>query len=625
MRKQVKCRALPATVAVLLSACALTGRAQDPDLRVGNAVYKYTREGELWGYCPDPVVYWVGGGNVEETFKRYPFAMALGFFRPGEAGKEHAVAFPLSTVDVTVDPGGTGETRKDLPFTVTWTPTKDGWYTTALFKSEMAGGLTPEIQTDKGSCRLYGAHIQAHADYDRDNKRIVQVHYRYTLNTSGKTLTVKKATRRLTPQQRVQAMKNRGRPKEEEKAWSEVPRLGRGKRSEFDVKLVLAGVVPPEENDGINGAIEKAVWYLKRNYLGSAPDRIALARAGKLRTGAGAKLGADAAKKLTHSSRQKFPVGRDALVALALLESDVPRDERAMAKVLQTLFDRRCAKLKTYEAGIVLMLLESAVRRTEYETEREAAARKWAGFGEAVRRHLVGQTKDHRWTYDRRTVSGDNSNTQYAFLGLRAAAMVGLKTNKSDWKHMISAILADMIQVGNPVELNLEGDDLFGLTVTRGETSQDEDEPYDEPVSQAGWSYKGNKYGESDDPDEVKQSRPTLNMTVAILSDLAIAVENLEDKCPDHVRQAMRSGWAYVQENLRGLRSPEGYKFYGIERIAIFYKFDTIGGTDWYAQGAAALVNAQRADGSWDMRYGGDVDTAYALLFLKRATVSISL
>jgi len=629
MHHRARRSVLPQAVAtVLLFTLILSGSAQDLDVRIGDAVYRYKREGELWAYCPDPVVYWVCGGNAEETLQRYPFAMALGFFYPDDGKPEQAVSFPFCTVDVAADPGGGGEVRKNLPFTVTWQPTAKGWYATALFKSDKAGGLTPEIRTHKGTARLYGAHVQAQVEYDRDNERVVRAHFHYTLNASGASLKPKRPTRRLTSQERLRAIKRGGQSKEEKPQWAKVPRLGRGKRSEFDVTLVLAGVIPPEEQDGINGAIEKGAWYLKRNYLANAAKRVELARAGKLRTKVDPKLNAEERKKAEHSSRQQYQVGRDAMVALALSESDVLRDEPAMAEFLDTVFDRRHARLRTYEAGIVLMLLESAVRHIEYETEREMAARKWAGFGEAVRRHLVGMTKDHRWSYDRRTTSGDNSNTQYAFLGLRAAAKVGLKTDKGDWKRMTSAMLADMIEVGNPVRLELEGEDLFGLTVIRGETSQDKDEPYDEPVSQGGWSYRGNKYAESEDkqdPEKAKQYRPTLNMTAAILSDLAIAVENTEEPCPDHVRDAMRSGWAYLQENLRSMRSPNGYKFYGIERIGIFYKFDTIGGLDWYRDGAAALVRTQRPDGSWDMRYGGDVDTAYALLFLKRATVSISL
>src|SRR5262249_36190792 len=48
-----------------------------------------------------------------------------------------------------------------------------------------------------------------------------------------------------------------------------------------------------------------------------------------------------------------------------------------------------------------------------------------------------------------------------------------------------------------------------------------------------------------------------------------------------------------------------------------------IGGVDWYAAGATALVPAQNSDGSWGGK-GGDGpegDTAFALLFLSRSNV----
>jgi hypothetical protein len=57
----------------------------------------------------------------------------------------------------------------------------------------------------------------------------------------------------------------------------------------------------------------------------------------------------------------------------------------------------------------------------------------------------------------------------------------------------------------------------------------------------------------------------------------------------------------------------------------MLYGIKMIGGRDWYAEGALYLVNAQREDGSW-LSYGEMpiVDTAFALLFLKKAVLPVA-
>jgi len=65
----------------------------------------------------------------------------------------------------------------------------------------------------------------------------------------------------------------------------------------------------------------------------------------------------------------------------------------------------------------------------------------------------------------------------------------------------------------------------------------------------------------------------------------------------------------------------EMYFLWSLERVGVVYGVEKIGGVDWYAAGAAVLLPAQNADGSWGGKggYGVDVDTAFALLFLARS------
>jgi hypothetical protein len=70
----------------------------------------------------------------------------------------------------------------------------------------------------------------------------------------------------------------------------------------------------------------------------------------------------------------------------------------------------------------------------------------------------------------------------------------------------------------------------------------------------------------------------------------------------------------------------EFYSLWALERVAVAYGLDTIGGKDWYSWGAEALLRRQTEDGGWQGRNGAaGVDTCFALLFLRRANLSKDL
>jgi len=71
------------------------------------------------------------------------------------------------------------------------------------------------------------------------------------------------------------------------------------------------------------------------------------------------------------------------------------------------------------------------------------------------------------------------------------------------------------------------------------------------------------------------------------------------------------------------------YLLWSVERVAMLYDLKEIGGHDWYAWGASALLQEQRADGGWHTRgYFGSQpphDTAMAILFLTRSHLNRDL
>jgi hypothetical protein len=64
------------------------------------------------------------------------------------------------------------------------------------------------------------------------------------------------------------------------------------------------------------------------------------------------------------------------------------------------------------------------------------------------------------------------------------------------------------------------------------------------------------------------------------------------------------------------------YFLWSLERVAMALDLKTIGKKDWYGWGAEILLENQLPDGTWSGEYGpGGVDTCFALLFLKRANL----
>ena len=109
-----------------------------------------------------------------------------------------------------------------------------------------------------------------------------------------------------------------------------------------------------------------------------------------------------------------------------------------------------------------------------------------------------------------------------------------------------------------------------------------------------------------------------------------------------HLRRAMWEGLAWIQNNWTLEDNPGQpgnwpfYWLYGLERCCRLSGVNHVGIYDWYYMGSMRLLDDQREDGSWPknqrMRPPGDqniqwwsdqVDTAFAILFLSRATPAL--
>jgi hypothetical protein len=270
--------------------------------------------------------------------------------------------------------------------------------------------------------------------------------------------------------------------------------------------------------------------------------------------------------------------GADALATLALLEAGVPANEPAVAAALAR-FDK-AAPVRTYVVALQTAALAKAdVKRYAVAIQRNAD---WL-VENASRRdnRLTG------WSYPFAPNQGtDGSNTQYAVLGLSAAADAGAKVDPKVW---------------------VEVRELYVRTTRAG-----------------GWSY-------SLDPP---RDPGTVTMTAGALCGLLLADRHLK-KFDEKASAAIKAGTAewlkmYAETPADWLVAGPGsksayYERYGTARLGrLGAKLDRADGTaiNWYRDGATWLVKNQNPNGSWPTKREHSLDsypvitTSFALLFL---------
>ncbi len=177
---------------------------------------------------------------------------------------------------------------------------------------------------------------------------------------------------------------------------------------------------------------------------------------------------------------------------------------------------------------------------------------------------------------------GDNSNTQFALLALWAARRHGLAVEAPiyfAYQRFIKSQGADggwVYTVGSPTTPAMTCAGMLGLALGHGVL----------PVSDG----KG------------KVESPAMQKGLALLGG---------------VIDAPPQGGFSPASNV--------YLLWSIERVAVLADLPTIGGKDWYAWGARALLASQHPDGHWAgggyTGACGPVDTCLALLFLKRSNL----
>ena len=270
--------------------------------------------------------------------------------------------------------------------------------------------------------------------------------------------------------------------------------------------------------------------------------------------------------------------GRTALATYALLESGMDPQNDRIKKALNWVGSRYQEETGTYSLGLRGVMWEAANRRANglfrkvlYHDARKLWRSTVTGSYDY---HSKGLTRVGRW---------DNSNSQYGLLGVWAADLAHIEVPDAYWvkvaKHWESCQNAD-----------------------------------------GGWSYTK---GES-----------TAAMTAGGVASLFVAYDHVYREhfatCGRRGYGPVRKGIDWIDKNftqtLAGRQlghSDMYYYLYGVERVGLASGYKHFGKVDWYKRGAEHLLSQQGGDGSWTGKWGGEVGTSYALLFLVRGRNAI--
>ncbi len=342
------------------------------------------------------------------------------------------------------------------------------------------------------------------------------------------------------------------------------------------------------------------------------------------------------------SFARDFPVGTTALCLMALLHSGVKPDDpsirRGFAYVAGQPFQ------KTYDVSTALMLFETKYLPLEQVDDVQSLDESRAK--EAIRRSITAadrafvqkaadwllekQTRGGTWGYPDFAEYFDHSNTQYALLGLKSAARMGVPIRAETWKRIAEHWMSCQRLTGGkkaPLRLEFYSDADAGVEKTKA----------DEEFETGAWGYftaKPPAFGvEVHDQGYGSMTCAGLTSLIIAESELAAAKE-LDDGLRRRIGTAKRQGLAWLQQHwsIRGCPPSAGfwsvfypYYLYSLERVGVLYGIRKFDGHDWYLEGAVLLVRSQREDGSWSSYDEIPVlDTAFSLLFLKKATIRVA-
>ncbi len=290
---------------------------------------------------------------------------------------------------------------------------------------------------------------------------------------------------------------------------------------------------------------------------------------------------------------------KDEIVLYTLVYAGVDESEPEFAKLLKTVLESKIESV--YRASLQAMALE-AIDPWKYQgriaqcgqflIDNQCENGQWS-YGKEVpldawtAAEPVTGTKQrpHVVLKKRRSgpATGDNSNAQYALLGLRACMNAGVIV---------------------PAEAFAKAEKWWA-------TTQNKD---------GGWDYRMGR-------TRTEHSYGAMTAGGA----MALAICRFYLKKAVKGDPAVERGLAWLASNFSVTKHPKfdwkipahgwvHYWLYALERAAMLCEREKLGTHDWYAKGAQKLLDAQGSDGAWDGDRDKVTNTCFAILFLRRAT-----
>lgn len=273
--------------------------------------------------------------------------------------------------------------------------------------------------------------------------------------------------------------------------------------------------------------------------------------------------------------------GQTSLAALTLLAAGAdPAADSGLKKMLDWLGARK--PNNTYIRGVRANVWEYALRKLPEDARLKALLKEDFEWLLAAKGDRVG------WRYTMQSRDWDNSCTQYGMLGVWAATRAGHDPGDKFWISLSKHFR------------NVQGAD-------------------------GGWSYV--------------TGGSTPNMATAGLASLFLVFDMYHGKTPYSranprtfaegdaaaVLDSLRRGMDWLGKQKGG--KDDGYYLYGIERTGVASGLKLIGGTDWFAEGALTILQAQQRDGSIELSgHGGLVgNTCFGALFLVYGGAPVAL
>ncbi len=288
-----------------------------------------------------------------------------------------------------------------------------------------------------------------------------------------------------------------------------------------------------------------------------------------------------------------------ALLAMCLEEMDRAKYQDKIAQCAQFLVDTQCTNGQWGYGNKVESVKDVPVPAPEVSKDVPTApAGKPPVFGAkakpAAKKLTIKKTADG-------PEAGDNSNSQYAALGLRACHDAGIVIPEATISAAVKAWKASLF---NEADRSKAKDAKKSVASSGGSVAE-------------GWNYK---------TAEADERAPYHAMTAGGVGAMVIYLHLQKKNWKSD--PAVEAGMKWLTDKFK-IEASNPYYMYALERAGILYGTETFGSRPWYREGAYAILGVQKADGSWGedladpnglMWYGRTWDTCFSILFLRRAT-----